>query len=216
MIDVKAEILQEKLVIIARSTPLDTLIRAAEALLNAGVRLLETTFDHRLNDPVPENAEKIAALDKAFGGRLLIGAGTVLNADEAQAAFDAGAKFIISPNTSERVVARTKKLGMLSIPGAATATEVCAAWDMGADIVKFFPADDLGFHYIQNLRGPLPHIPLMATGGVNPVTIPKLLELGVAAVGTGITVLRPDLLDAHDYAGIETLARMHVDAVRLR
>lgn len=216
MIDVKAEILKEKLVIIARATPPDVLIRSAEALVNAGVRLLETTFDHRLDNPVAENAEKIAALEKAFGGRLLIGAGTVLNEEEVQAAFDAGAKFIISPNTNERVVARTKKLGMLSIPGTATATEVCAAWNMGADIVKFFPADDLGFHYIQNLRGPLPHIPLMATGGVNPVTIPRLLELGVAAVGTGITVLRPDLLEAHDYAGIETLAKMHVDAVRLR
>ena len=179
------------------------------------MRLLETTFDHRLKDPIKENAEKIAALSKAFEGRMRIGAGTVLSEDEAQAAFDAGARFIISPNTNERVVARTKKLSMLSIPGAVTPTEICAAWDMGADIVKFFPADDLGFHYIQNLRGPLPHIPLMATGGVNPVTIPRFLELGVAAMGTGITVLRPDLLEKRDYAGIETLAKMHVDAVRL-
>lgn len=216
MTDVKAEMLKEKLVIIARGTPIDMLVKAAEALLKAGVRLLETTFDHRLDNPVTENVEKIAALQKAFGGRLLIGAGTVLNEEEAQAAFDAGAQFIVSPNTSERVIARTRKLKMLSVPGAATATEICAAWDMGADIVKFFPADDLGFHYIQNLRGPLPHIPLMATGGVNPVTIPKFLELGVSAVGTGITVLRPDLLEKRDYAGIETLAKMHVDAVRLR
>ncbi len=86
---------------------------------------------------------------------------------------------------------------------------------MGADIVKLFPADDVGFHYIQNIRGPLPHIPLMATGGVNPVTIPQLLDLGIAAVGTGITVLRPDLVKAQDYTGIETLAKMHVDMVRL-
>ena len=216
MTDLKEEVFKEKLVIIARGTPPDVLLKAAEALHRAGVRLLETTFDHRLKDPIKENTEKIAALCKAFEGRMLIGAGTVLSEDEAQAAFDAGARFIVSPNTNERVVARTKKLSMLSIPGAVTPTEICAAWDMGADIVKFFPADDLGFHYIQNLRGPLPHIPLMATGGVNPVTIPKFLELGVAAMGTGITVLRPDLLEKRDYAGIETLARMHVDAVRLR
>ena len=205
-----------RLIIIARGIRTDLLVEAAGALLAAGVCMLESTFDHSESDPIADNADKLSALVRTYGDRLLVGAGTVLNEEEAQAAFDAGAKFIISPNTSERVIARTKKLGMLSIPGAATATEVCAAWDMGADIVKFFPADDLGFHYIQNLRGPLPHIPLMATGGVNPITIPRLLELGVAAVGTGITVLRPDLLEARDYSGIETLARMHVDAVRLR
>ena len=201
--------------IIARGVPAETLMHATEALYRAGVRLLETTFDHLLADPISDNAKKISMLHKAYGDRILIGAGTVLTEDEAQAAFDAGAKFIISPNTNARVVARTKKLEMVSIPGAVTPTEICAAWDMDADIVKLFPADDAGFHYIQNIRGPLPHIPLMVTGGVNPVSIPKFLELGVHAFGTGITVLRRDLLDAKDYQGIETLAKMHIDAIRL-
>lgn len=210
------KILKEKLIVIARGIPLDILLRATQAITGAGVHLLETTFDHRIKDPLADNAAKIKALRKAFGEKLLIGAGTVLSADEAQAAFDAGASYILAPNTNPSVIKRSKKLGMVSIPGAVTPTEICTAWDTGADIVKLFPADDVGFHYIQNIRGPLPHIPLLATGGVNPVTIPKFLELGVAAVGTGITILRPDLVAKQDYEGIATLAKMHVDAVRLR
>ncbi|NLI21321.1 MAG: bifunctional 4-hydroxy-2-oxoglutarate aldolase/2-dehydro-3-deoxy-phosphogluconate aldolase [Clostridiales bacterium] len=215
MPDVKAEIFKEKLIIIARGVPARTLTDAAAALIGAGVRLLESTFDHTLKNPIADNAEKIAALRRAFGDRLLVGAGTVLCEDEAQAAFDAGATYVIAPNTNPRVVARAKKLGMLAIPGAYTPTEICAAWELGADFVKLFPADDAGLHYLQNIRAPLPHIPLMVTGGINPATIPPFLSAGVACVGTGVTVLRRDLLERGDFAGIATLAKMHVDAVRL-
>jgi hypothetical protein len=86
--------------------------------------------------------------------------------------------------------------------------------EAGADIVKLFPADDMGYHYIWNLKGPLPHIPLLASGGVNPDTIPKYLEQGVAAVGTGVSIINRDMLAADDYEGITALARRHVDAIR--
>ncbi len=207
-------LLKEKLVIIARGVEKETLLDAAEALADAGVRFLESTFDHRQENCIAENAEKIAALRKRLGGRMHIGAGTVLNVQEVQAAFDAGCEYIIAPNTKEAVIAETKRLGMYSIPGAATATEICNAWDMGADMVKFFPADDLGMHYITNLRGPLPHIPLMATGGVNPETIPEFLRRGINAVGTGITVLRPELVREKNYAAIADLAREHIRAIQ--
>ena len=128
---------------------------------------------------------------------------------------EAGASFIVSPDSDPDVIAETKRHGMASIPGAMTPTEIKRAYALGADIVKLFPADDLGYHYIQNLKGPLPHIPLMATGGVNPQTIPEFLSRGILAVGTGITVFRPDLVAAEDYEGIKALAKAHVDAVRL-
>ena len=207
-------LLKEKLVIISRGVPKETLLEAAEALADAGIRFLESTFDHRIDNCIEENAEKIAFLKKRVGDRIHIGAGTVLNVKEVQAAFDAGCEYIIAPNTKEAVVKETKRLGMYSMPGAATATEICDAWDMGADMVKFFPADDLGMHYITNLRGPLPHIPLMATGGVNPQTIPEFLKRGINAVGTGITVLRPDLVQAKAYAAISALAKEHIQAVK--
>ena len=176
--------------------------------------LFESTFDHRRDDCVAENAEKIAALVAALGDRMSIGAGTVLSVDEVRAAHDAGAAFVVSPDSDPEVIAETKRLGMVSIPGAMTPTEIKRAWSLGADVVKLFPADDLGYHYIQNLKGPMPHIPLMATGGVNPDTIPEFLSRGIMAVGTGITIFRPDLVAAEDYEGIKALARAHVEAIR--
>ena len=155
-----------------------------------------------------------AALVAAYGERMSIGAGTVLTIDEVRAAHEAGASFIVSPDTDPDVIAETKRLGMASIPGAMTPSEIKRAHALGADIVKLFPADDLGYHYIQNLKGPLPHIPIMATGGVNPETIPEFLSRGMVAVGTGITIFRPDLIAAEDYDAIAALAKAHIEAIK--
>ena len=212
--DVVAELKRSRFMVLARGVPRDVLVKGVAAIAEAGVTLFESTFDHRRDDCVAENAEKIAALVAALGGRMAIGAGTVLSVEEVRAAREAGASFIVSPDSDPAVIAETKRLGMASIPGAMTPTEIKRAWSLGADVVKLFPADDLGYHYIQNLKGPLPHIPLMATGGVNPQTIPEFLSRGITAVGTGITVFRPDLVAAEDYEGIKELARKHVEAVR--
>ena len=200
--------------VLARGVPKDALVKGVAAIREAGVTLFESTFDHRLANCIEENAEKIAALKAAFGDTMKIGAGTVLSVEEVRAAHAAGGEFVVSPDSDPEVIAETKRLGMASVPGAMTPTEIKRAWALGADVVKLFPADDLGYHYIQNLKGPLPHIPLMATGGVNPETIPEFLSRGILAVGTGITVFRPDLVKAGDYAGIGELARIHVEAVR--
>ena len=217
MQDILSVIKQEKLVILSRGLDTETLLLAAETCMEAGITLFECTFDHLADDPVHDNAEKITALVKAAKGRMRVGAGTVLTAEEVRASADSGAEFIISPCTDEEVMAETKKLGLLSIPGAMTPTEIVHARKLGADMVKLFPADDIGVgpHYIQNLKGPLPHIPLMATGGVNPGTIPMFLNAGIDAVGTGVTVLRKDLISKGDYDAIRTLAKMHIDAVKL-
>ena len=211
--DVIEELKRTRLMVLARGVPKDVLLKAVGAIEEAGVTVFESTFDHRRADCVAENAEKIAALVAAYGERMVIGAGTVLTVEEARAAHEAGAAFIVSPDSDPEVIAETKRLGMASIPGAMTPTEIKRAYALGADIVKLFPADDLGYHYIQNLKGPLPHIPLMATGGVNPQTIPEFLSRGILAVGTGITVFRPDLVAAEDYAGIKSLAQEHVEAI---
>ena len=215
MNDVFSMMMRDKLVLIARGIPTDVLSRALAVCTDQGITLFESTFDHRLPDPITENKEKLKELKKQLGSRLRFGAGTVLTVEEVHAAADVGAEFIISPHTDGAVIAETRRLGLVSIPGAMTPTEIVRAWNAGANIVKLFPADDLGFHYLQNLKGPLPHIPLMATGGVNPVTIPQFLKAGVSAVATGVTILRPDLVAEENYAAIGTLARIHVDAVRL-
>ena len=208
-------LMESRLVILSRGIPQEKLIPALQACADAGVRIYESTFDHTLADPCEENIRKMKAIKRAMGDRMCVGAGTVLNLQEVHAAHEAGAEFVVSPGTDDAVVKEAKRLGMVVIPGAMTPTEIMRAWNLGADMVKVFPADDLGMHYFQNLRGPLGHIPLMATGGVNPATIPVLLGCGVSVVGTGVTVLRRDLIEQEDYAGIGTLARMHVDAVQL-
>ena len=205
---------ESRLMVLARGVEKEVLVKAVGAIADAGVTVFESTFDHRREDCVAENAEKIAALVAAYGERMSIGAGTVLTVEEVRAAHDAGATFIVSPDTDADVIAETKRLGMASIPGAMTPSEIKRAYALGADIVKLFPADDLGYHYIQNLKGPLPHIPLMATGGVNPETIPEFLSRGILAVGTGITIFRSDLVAAKDYNAIAALAKEHIEVIR--
>ena len=207
------ELKRTHFLVLARGVREDVLVKGVLAIADAGVTVFESTFDHRLPNCVEENAAKIAAVVKAVGGRVHVGAGTVLTVEEVRAAHAAGAELIVSPDTDEEVIRETKRLGMLSVPGAMTPSEIKRAWAAGADIVKVFPADDLGYHFFQNLKGPLPHIPLMATGGVNPQTIPEFLSRGVMAVGTGITVFRPDLVAAEDYDGIRALARAHIEAI---
>ena len=154
--DAIEELKKTRLMVLARGVLKDVLLKAVEAIADVGVTVFESTFDHRRADCVAENVEKIAALVGAFGGRMAIGAGTVLTVEEVRAAHAAGATFIVSPDSDPEVIAETKRLGMASIPGAMTPTEIKRAYALGADIVKLFPADDLGYHYIQNLKGPLP------------------------------------------------------------
>lgn len=209
------ELKKERLVLLSRRIPAEKLCLALTACADNGIRFYESTFDHTAEDPVHENAQKMQALQRSLGDRLCIGAGTVLTKEEVHAAYDSGCSFIVSPDSDEEVISETLKLGMVSLPGAMTPSEVKRAWKLGADMVKLFPADDLGYHYIQNLQGPLGHIPLMVTGGVNPATIPEFFRHGIAVVGTGVTVFRPELLRTEDYEAIGVLARMHVDAVKL-
>jgi 2-dehydro-3-deoxyphosphogluconate aldolase/(4S)-4-hydroxy-2-oxoglutarate aldolase len=213
MMNVLERLRRDRLMVLSRGIRKDVLMKGVGAIADAGVTVFESTFDHRRDDCIAENADKIASLVKEFGGRMSIGAGTALSVDEVRAAHDAGAAFIVSPDSDPDVIVETRRLGMVSIPGAMTPTEIKRAYAIGADIVKLFPADDLGYHYIQNLRGPMPHIPLVATGGVNPDTIPEFLSRGILAVGTGITIFRPDLVAAEDYDGIKTLAAAHISSI---
>lgn len=206
---------KERLVLLSRRIPFEKLCPALTACADNGVKLYESTFDHTLDDPIRENVEKLISLKKALGDRICFGAGTVLTKEEVRAAYDAGCEFVVSPDTDEEVIDETRRLGMVSLPGAMTPSEIKRAWKLGADMVKLFPADDVGYHYIQNIQGPLGHIPMMATGGVNPATIPQFLQHGIAVVGTGVTVFRPELIRNEDYAAIGLLAKMHVDAVKL-
>ena len=212
--EVKELFLKEKLVAICRTLPTEKLGNVAKALVKGGVKILEITIDQMADDPATVIKEAMQTVRDAVGDQLCLGCGTVLNCEQLQMAVDAGALFYLSPNLKVDVVKKAKEMGLVAIPGALTPSEIVNAWEAGADIVKLFPADDMGYHYIWNLKGPLPHIPLLASGGVNPETIPTYLEYGVAAVGTGVSIINRDMLAADDYEGIAQLAKKHVDAIK--
>lgn len=214
VMDILKGILDKKLVVIARRIPQDKIKKCVNAVIEGGVSLIESTFDQSDKDCIEKNKACISAMVEAADGRAIIGAGTVLNVEQVRAAYDAGAKYIISPNTNEAVIKETIKLGMISIPGAMTPTEIEQAYSWGAHIVKLFPADDMGAHYIKNVTAPLSHIPLMATGGVNPDTIPEYYQAGAKAFGTGITILKPDYVASENYEGIKELAKAHIDVIK--
>ena len=132
---------------------------------------------------------------------------------EVEAACDAGACLVISPNVDLGVIRRTRQLGMVSMPGALTPTEIVAAYQAGADIVKLFPAGELGLGYIKAVRGPLGYIPMSAVGGVKPENVKEFLDAGVCGFGVGGQLVLSSAVKSGDDAAIEARAREFTQAI---
>lgn len=204
---------QTRLVAILRGVRNETAVDVAAALYEGGVRALEFTFDHDDPDCVARNCERIHAVRSRFPDDLLVGCGTALTVEEVEKSVAAGGQLVISPNTDAAVIRRTRELGAVSMPGALTPTEIVAAYQAGADLIKLFPAGELGVGYIRAVRGPLSHIPMTAVGGVRPETVAAFLDAGVLGFGVGGELVRKDLLRAGDMAGLTARAREFVDAI---
>jgi 2-dehydro-3-deoxyphosphogluconate aldolase / (4S)-4-hydroxy-2-oxoglutarate aldolase len=200
-------ILQHRIVGILRGCDPDHILSIADALYKGGIRLLEITLNST------DALEVIEQLSEKLGDRMLIGAGTVLDAAEATSAIAAGARFIISPSLDPATIRRTLDLGAVSIPGAFTATEVLSAHRHGAHIVKVFPAS-VGPGYLRDLRGPFPQIPLMPTGGIRLDNIRSFQEAGAVAFGIGSALVTPSTNPPPDYLqGLTTAAAAFVEAI---
>ena len=208
-----AVIQREKLVAILRGVPMDRVDGVVGALARGGVRVLEFTFDHGDADDLARNAAKIRHTVERFGDSVLVGCGTALTVAEVDAAHEAGACLVISPNVDEAVIRRARALDMVSMPGALTPTEIVRAWELGADIVKLFPAGELGLGYIKAVRGPLSHIPMSAVGGVKPENVSDFLSAGVCGFGVGGQLVIGKAVKSGDDAAIEKRAREFTDAI---
>ncbi len=204
---------KEKLIVIFRGVKKEQLPELLPALYKGGVRIIEIAFNH--SDPNTESTtcELIRAAKELMGDKMLVGAGTVISERLTVEAYRAGAEFIFSPNVNKKVISLTKKLGLLSIPGAYTPSEIMEAYDAGADVVKLFPITLNEVDYVKNITRPLSHIPFICVGGVSPEAIPAYMEAGAVGVGTGISILKPELLATGAYDEIERLAKAHVDAL---
>ncbi|WP_100011620.1 bifunctional 4-hydroxy-2-oxoglutarate aldolase/2-dehydro-3-deoxy-phosphogluconate aldolase [Lentibacillus sediminis] len=173
------KIMDEKLVAVVRGADPDEVIPIAEALFDGGIRIMEITMD------TPKVETVIREVANAFDGEMIVGAGTVLDPESARTAIMAGSQFIFSPTVNTDTIKMTKRYGVVSIPGAMTPTEILTAYEHGADLVKVFPAGAMGPGYIKDVHGPLPHIPLMPTGGVDLSNVRQYFEKGAVAAGLG-------------------------------
>jgi 2-dehydro-3-deoxyphosphogluconate aldolase/(4S)-4-hydroxy-2-oxoglutarate aldolase len=179
-----------------------------DALAEGGVRALEVTMT------VPRAIDLIGALAPTLPGDFLLGAGTVLDPDTARRAVGAGAQFIVSPVFRPEVIAAGHQHNVPVMPGCFTATEILSAWDAGADVVKVFPATSVGPGYLKDIRGPLPQVKLMPTGGVSIDNVGDWLRAGAVAVGVGSALLDAKAISARQYAPIVENARRMVQNVR--
>ena len=171
------------LVTVIRRPAEDKISNIANALIKGGVGALEITVD------TPGVFSMITQLKREYGEQVLVGAGTVLDAETAKRAIESGADFIFSPILDEKTIEMTVRYGKISIPGVMTPTEIVKAYQAGADILKIFPSGSLGPNYIRELKGPLGHIPMMPTGGVSLDNVQEFIKNGAVAVGVGGTLL---------------------------
>lgn len=206
-----AEEIKNRLVVaVIRGATPESIIPIAESLKEGGVTAIEITM---------ETPKALAIIEKTaaqFGDELLVGAGTVLDPETARAAILAGSRFVFSPTVNVETIRMTKRYGVISVPGAFTATEILNAYEHGADVIKVFPAGVVGPAYFKNIAGPLPHIPLMPTGGIDVHNATDYIRAGAVAVGVGTSLVDPKRPLTNEYLlEITETARKLIDNIQL-
>jgi 2-dehydro-3-deoxyphosphogluconate aldolase / (4S)-4-hydroxy-2-oxoglutarate aldolase len=194
---------------VVRAATAKQAMQAAEAVCAGGIPIVEITMT------VPGAIEVIEQLSKSAGSDILVGAGTVTDADTAERCIEAGAEFLVSPGFDLETVQLAHRLGKLIIAGGLTPTEVITAWKAGSDLVKIFPCGTVGgAKYIKALKGPLPHVPMVPTGGVNLNTAAEFIQAGAAALGIGGELVSASALQSGNTGEIVETARKFVAIVR--
>ena len=211
---IKNSIKENKLIAIVRGVEPETCVRIAQALYDGGFRLMEITYDQKHPETWENTAQTIGAVAEAFAGRMYIGAGTVTCPELVELTHKYGGQFIISPDVNEAVITRTCELGMVSIPGALTPTEVTTAHRAGADFVKLFPAGVFGAGYVKAVKAPISHIDLLVVGGVNENNVASFLAAGAIGAGIGGNLVNAAWVKANQYEKITETARLLVDSVK--
>jgi len=206
---VRARVLEVGIVPVVRAPSAKKALAAAEAVAAGGITIVELTMT------VPGALDAIAELVKRAGKDIVIGAGTVLDRQTAQKCFDVGAQFLVSPGFDLETVKAAGVAGKLIMAGALTPTEVIMAWKAGADFVKVFPASAVGGpSYLKALRGPLPQVPLVPTGGVNLNTAADFLRAGAAALGIGGELVSAAALESGNTTPITEAAKKYLAIVK--
>ena len=207
-------VLDEKIIAIVRGADPEQCVKVAQALYDGGIRLMEITYNQKDPSSWQTTADTIAAIAKTFDGRMLVGAGTVTTPELVELTAKSGGMYVISPNCNEAVIRKTLELGLVSMPGALTPTEVLAAHDAGADFVKLFPAGNLGVAYAKAIMAPISHVKLLAVGGVNEHNVADFLKAGMAGAGIGGNLANKQWIAEGRYDKITETAKALVEAVK--
>ncbi len=202
------QVLESGIVAVVRSPDSQQLVEVCRALADGGVTVVEITMT------VPGALEVLRQVRQTLGERLLLGAGTILDPETARAALLAGAEYLVAPTVNLDVIRLCQRYDKLVMPGAFTPTEILTAWEAGADIVKVFPADVLGPVFFKALRGPLPQVRVMPTGGVDLKTAVEFLKAGACCLGIGSQLVEPRAVAERDFDRIRDLARQYVAIVK--
>lgn len=195
-------------VAVIRMTDSKRLLRVAEAIHKGGVSAIEVTMT------VPNAIQMIEDVARELGDDVVVGVGSVLDANTARQAVEAGARYVVSPVFKPEVVDEAHRLGVAVMPGAFTPTECLTAQECGADVVKVFPADVLGIAFFKGVKAPMPHLRLMPTGGVTLTNAGDWIKAGACAVGVGSALLDKKAIEAGDYARLTENARQLIASVR--
>ncbi len=203
-----ASILQIGIVPIVRCDSTEQAIEAAKAIYRSGVRALEVTMT------VPRAIRVLEKVADQFGDQIVLGAGTVLDPETARACMLAGAEFFVTPSLNTKTIEICQRYSKVIMPGALTPTEVITAWDAGADMVKIFPAGNVGGpSYIKALKAPLPQVLMVPTGGVSLENTAAFLRAGASAVAVGSELVSRKALETGDYGEIEKNVKKFLAAV---
>lgn len=201
------QVLDCGIVAVVRSRDSQQLVEVVRALADGGVTIVEITMS------VPDALDVLKQVKQALGERVLLGAGTVLDAETARAVMMAGAEYVVSPTLNLDVIRLCRRYDKLVMPGAFTPTEILTAWEAGADIVKVFPAEVVGPAFFRAVRAPLPQVRLMPTGGVDLKTASTFIQAGACCLGIGSQLVDPKAIAERNFGRIRDLAREYVGIV---
>ena len=194
---------------VIRASSADEAARVINAIAEGGIDVFEITMT------VPGAVGLIQDIGTKYGDSAVVGAGTVMDPETAERCIDAGAQFVISPSLNLDTIAACRAQGIAVMPGALTPTEIVTAWNAGADFVKVFPAEALGgATYLKNLKGPLPHVKIIPTGGVSLANAADFIRAGARAVGVGTELVNLDAIRAGNPDLIKERARQYLQIVR--
>ncbi|MCY4146310.1 MAG: bifunctional 4-hydroxy-2-oxoglutarate aldolase/2-dehydro-3-deoxy-phosphogluconate aldolase [Chloroflexi bacterium] len=198
-------IAKHKLVAIVRLDDLSIADELLDALVAGGIRAIEFTLTN------PRAVETIAAMRSRGGAGVVIGAGSVINAEQTRAVAQAGAQFVVSPIVKREILAECAAQALPAMPGAFTPSEIQQAWEWGAAVVKVFPANHLGRRFIKDVLVPLPHLRLMPTGGVALENLREYLDMGAFALGVGSSLINNQAVANRDWDALRDNARTYVE-----